>query len=329
MLRFRSQTVDSPQLTTEPSERIHIWNLNFFVGEKELTDYLKEYGVTWVVVPVQPVYGFRKRHPQSLGIAYAGFENKDKAKTVIKELYNKDYKGRPMKLRFHTPYEPKEKDKKKSQKMPGNNREIELASEETTGSPVESNSTDYSSSTFPSDGSRKVHKRRKEVSKETVYCKVLPEGTTDSHLREHFKEYHPKEIWIFKSTPIKRKSCIGSRNEPFTSALVTLNTNEPLKKVAKVMSKKKLLENKVMVRPAFLTKIEEVKNIADQDRATATIQEVELDQTRSTNSPECVSHRRAVRLESINSSDASYSSSGVVHVGTSTNDTEISVSSVQ
>ncbi|CAB4254049.1 similar to Saccharomyces cerevisiae YFR032C RRT5 Putative protein of unknown function [Maudiozyma barnettii] len=285
MLRFRHQPDDSPVYRAEPTERVLIWNLSYLVSEKELYTYLKDFGVTWVIIPVQSLYGFRKNRPYPLGIAYAEFETKEKATYVIDHLFNQIYKGRPLKVRYHQPYVPRQKGKKNLKHGPSIGREIELDSTESNlvqpvsiidddddSQPVELTEEEM---VAPAMAPNKLYVKRKAVSTETVYCKILPEGTTDLHLRQHFKAFRPKEIWIFKSSPTRSKMCFGSKRQAFTSALITLETGESLKKVAKIMSKKKLLDNKVIVRPAYLTKIEEVKRIAEQEELDSAIENIQ------------------------------------------------------
>ncbi|SMN19967.1 similar to Saccharomyces cerevisiae YFR032C RRT5 Putative protein of unknown function [Maudiozyma saulgeensis] len=283
MLRFRHQPDDSPVYRAEPSERVLIWNLSYLVSEKELYTYLKDFGAIWVIIPVQSLYGFRKNRPHPLGIAYAEFETKEKATYAIDHLFNQIYKGRPLKVRYHQPYVPRQKTRKNSKEICPVGRGIELDSTESdlaqpvtvvddSSQPLELTDEEL---VAPAMAPSKLNVKRKAVSTETVYCKILPEGTTDLHLRQHFKAFRPKEIWIFKSSPTRSKMCFGSKRQSFTSALITLETEESLKKVAKIMSKKKLLDNKVIVRPAYLTKIEEVRRIAEQEELDSAIQNIQ------------------------------------------------------
>ena len=275
MLRLRHQASDSPLYQAEPSTKLAITNLSFELSEKELLDYLKDYGAIWVILPVQSVYGFRKNHPQPLGIAYAEFESVEKAQAAIDALFNQLYKGRPMKLRFHQPYVPKQKQKWRRKPTSPINSEIVLDGDEIDTQEAPDNDSSSSPTERPPVYKfKREGNKRNQVSKETVYCKELPEGTTDMHLRQHFKEYQPKEIWIFRSSPIK-KGCFGGVPDTFTSALVTLNTEESLKKVAKIMSKKKLLDRKVDIKPALLSKIDEVKNIAQLEHPVSVVPDPE------------------------------------------------------
>lgn len=289
MLRFRHQPENIPSHFSEPSERVLLWNLSYLVSEKELFTYLKGYGALWVVLPVQSLYGFRKNHPHPLGIAYAEFESKNKATEAIELLFNQIYRGRPLKLRYHQPYVPKKKGKNNPRDTQSVSRGIELTTVGSESNPISTEDTELVDTVELTEEERiapavvpsKLNVKRRAVSTETVYCKILPEGTTDLHLRQHFKTFHPKEIWIFKSAPTRSKMCFSNKSHSFTSALITLETEEPLKKVAKIMSKKKLLDNKVIVRPAYLTKIEEVKRIAEQEEIETPV-EVQRESTDST-----------------------------------------------
>ncbi|KAG0666952.1 Regulator of rDNA transcription protein 5 [Maudiozyma exigua] len=282
MLRFRHQPENIPTHFAEPSKRVLLWNLSYLVSEKELLTYLKGYGAVWVVLPVQSLYGFRKNHPHPLGIAYAEFESNEKATEAIERLFNQIYHGRPLKLRYHQPYVPKKKSKNNPRDTQSVARGIELNTFDSDINPISSENIDLTNPVELTEEERvapavvpsKLNVKKRAVSTETVYCKILPEGTTDLHLRQHFKAFHPKEIWIFKSAPTRSRMCFSNKSHSFTSALITLETEELLKRVAKIMSKKKLLDNKVIVRPAYLTKIEEVKRIAEQEELETPIEEI-------------------------------------------------------
>ena len=242
----------------EPSERVYLWNLSYQVSEKQLTDYLSDYGVVSVIIPVQPTYGLRRKYVYHLGIAYAQFGTVEQATIAVQELYNKEYMGRELKLRYHIPYVPRTK----GQGTNGPNKKTSLTqlNEETDTGINFGNST------------RKPRHKHKELSKDTVYCKSLPEGTTDADLREYFKEYSPREIWIFKSVPVHKTKCLPTKAQPFTSALVTLNTKSSLRNVVKSVSKVKLNDKRMTVKPAFLSKIVEVQRVAAmEDRPDATL----------------------------------------------------------
>ena len=321
MLRLRHHASDSPLYEGKPSTKVSLTNLSFDLSEEELFDYLKDYGAIWTILPVHSVYGFRKNHPQPLGIAYAEFETVEKAQTAIDALFNQLYKGRPMKLRFHQPYVPRQKQRWRRKESSPTNSEIALETEEgpvehqgqyegqesqesleipnihesqrppdsqeplEQQEPLESRAVTIIES--PPDGPppayrfRRQNKKNKQLSMETVYCKIIPEGTTDAHLRQFFKAYRPREIWIFKSRPVK-KGCFGKPGTTFTSALITLSTNLPLKNVTKSMSKKKLLNSKVEIIPAPLSKIEEVRKVAQLERSVQVVPE----DTQSIGSPQ-------------------------------------------
>ena len=252
----------------EPSERVYLWNLNYQVSEKQLTDYLSDYGVISVIIPVQPTYGLRRKYVYHLGIAYAQFGTVEQATIAVQELYNREYMGRELKLRYHIPYVPRAK----RQATNSSNKKASLTqpNEETdTLNPLDGNTgINLGNSTR-----KPRHNKHKELSKDTVYCKTLPEGTTDADLREYFKEYSPREIWIFKSVPVHKTKCLPTKAQPYTSALVTLNTKAPLRDVVKSVSKVKLNDKKMTIKPAFLSKIVEVQRVAAMDRPDATLQE--------------------------------------------------------
>ncbi|CCF59327.1 hypothetical protein KAFR_0G02950 [Kazachstania africana CBS 2517] len=261
-----SATDSTNDVTTK---RVYISNLNFNTGEKELQDYLVDFKPRTVYIPCNPHKDFRRKYfNRPMGIAYAEFESVEEAKAAIDGLNEKDFKGRPLKLKPYIPYTPHPKGRSSSnvassETLIANNQEAAIEpSVAANTEPVEQKRTRYG----------RLRGMSGDISKDTVYCKYLPVGVDDSHLRALFSAYSPREIWIFKSTP-QRKICVPVSREPFTAALITLDTEVELKEICKLMSKGKLLGKKVSIKPAFIKKIEEVKQVALEDQPNLVVQE--------------------------------------------------------
>lgn len=107
--------------------------------------------------------------------------------------------------------------------------------------------------------------RDKTLSTDTIYCAFLPKGTTDPELREYFIEYRPREIWIFRTKSIN-SGPFKLRSSNHTAALVTVTSGTPLEEVVATLQNKKFLNKKITLRPAYLSKIDEVKLVADKSR---------------------------------------------------------------
>lgn len=134
------------------------------------------------------------------------------------------------------------------------------------------------------------------VSKDTLYCAYLPKSTTDKDIRYFFKDYRPQEVWMFRTRNVRARRFPLHRHRfrPMTAALVTIDSATPIEEVAKRLSDKpfiiggitdtagstsqneniigksarrstvmnKIRPSTIIVKPAFLSKIEEVKKAA-------------------------------------------------------------------
>lgn len=277
MLRFRSQAPASPAevaITT----RVYITNLNYYTSEEELFEYLKDWGVTSVVIPCQIYYGIRGNTTRSLGIAYADFETPEKAKFAMEKLYNVEYKGRYLKLKPHVPYVPRRnffskesrkwvQKKNKSVTGSGSSETIVAGCSDNCSEAVPettSNEEPCIQSTEITNNKKRRKKKTEQLSNDTLYCHYLPQGTTDKTLREYFKEYNPSEIWIFKTT-LRGRNCFPSRFKTLTSALIKLNTLTPLDDVIQRLKSVKLHDKKMILKVAFVSKILEVKKIVEDE----------------------------------------------------------------
>lgn len=102
----------------------------------------------------------------------------------------------------------------------------------------------------------------KEVvySKDTLYLGYLPKDVDDIEIRDHLENYHPNEIWIFRTRP-KGKHLQLHRH--FMAALVTIKTRESLDDVVAELSKKRFNGKKITIRKARLGKLKEVQGMAD------------------------------------------------------------------
>lgn len=276
--------------------RLYISNLNFSTTEQELTDYFKDYGVVSVLIPSQTIRGFRSNQVRPLGIGYAEFESSEKVRQAIEDLNSKPFKGRELRLKPYVPYSPEHVTKKMSKartlsklrrckKLPrATNEEICVTVEPQAleGAEIDANdSADNDTSTNPVQESKPATQNNGqnvaesqnldanttqeiEFSEDTVYCGYLPKAVTDLELREYFKEYNPQEIWIFRTKPSKSKHLQFHRH--FTAALISLETAESIDKIVVMTQNKKLLGKKIIVKPAYLAKIEELKKMSAEKK---------------------------------------------------------------
>ena len=241
--------------TVVQTSRIYIGNLDYSTTEDELYEYLKEYNVCSVLVPSHTVRGFRSNHVRPLGIGYAEFESHEVAKDIVEKLNTKPFKGRDLKVKLYVPFTPENVCTPKVPVV----KQRRLSRLRRTKKENPKN--------FNVDVINKPVNKEKPSSIDTVYCGYLPKNTTDSDLREHFQEYNPQEIWIFRTRATKGPIHLQLHRH-YTAALITLNTTEEITKVAEVTSLRKLLGKKISVKPAYLSKIQEVKKIAEQTGIT-------------------------------------------------------------
>ncbi|CCE62596.1 hypothetical protein TPHA_0C04450 [Tetrapisispora phaffii CBS 4417] len=240
--------------------RIYIGNLDYSATEDELFNFLKEYEVVSVIVPSHTVRGFLSSHVRPLGIAYADFNTVEKAKEVVEALSNKKFKNRKIKVKLYKPFKPDNLLKPKKKVSGGKQRRLTVLRRYKQ----DDNEENKKKGSEEDDVSKKSYKVTQPTSIDTVYCGYLPKNTTDTDLREHFKGYNPQEIWIFRTRTTKGPRHLQIHRH-YTAALITLSTTEPIDKISEVSSEKKLLNKTITVKPAYLSKIQEVRRIAEQN----------------------------------------------------------------
>lgn len=97
-------------------------------------------------------------------------------------------------------------------------------------------------------------------SNDTLYLGYLPKDVNDIEIRDHLENYHPNEIWIFRTRP-RGKHLQFHRH--FMAALITVKTRENLDDVVASLSKIRFHGKKITVRKARLNKLKEVQSMAD------------------------------------------------------------------
>lgn len=190
-----------------------------------------------IIIPNHTV-AFRKKR-RALGIAYAEFEDNAEAQKAIKSVNGTTFKKRIIYAKMHVPFSTTDKQSDTNQ--------VNCDSE-----PV----TDI-------NDKEKVTEDAIKVSNDTVYLPNLYANTTDEEIREFFKDYQPKQIYIFKEKTPKRH-LFGYRQT--TCCLVTLEVDKPLTTIITELKKKKLKNYRVSIKPAYISKIEKVI-AADKKRA--------------------------------------------------------------
>ncbi|CCK72738.1 Rrt5p KNAG_0L01180 [Huiozyma naganishii CBS 8797] len=279
MLRFRSNVV--PKEPVKESNRVFVDNLHYYTGEQEFYEFLKDYGAKSVFIPYEMNWSFRNEYPRSLGFAVAECEDVEVARALIATLQDFQYKGRSLKLAWHVPFVPKGKwATPKDKKQIGAPVEPVL---EVSQSPVNDNSISTTlSGADVADGSNEGNKRknkpkkneksrrgryyirRNKLADDTLYAHILPEGTEDPNLREFFKGFGPTEIWVFQR--YEKRHCLPYPKGPFISALVTLpDYKGKLDEAIEQLREKELFGEKVVFKPATISKLEEVKRIAKKE----------------------------------------------------------------
>lgn len=249
--------------------RLYISNLNFSSDENELFDYFKDYGVVSVLIPSQTVRGFRNHHIRPLGIAYAEFESSEKLKEAVDALNGKPFKGRELRLKPYVPYSPTSVNKRLKRRnhllrFRFHEREKELAS---PTDPVSAVSASNEHELLSGEGKAMADViQESEFSEDTVYCGYLPKGVTDTDLREYFKEFNPQEIWIFRTKLTRSKHFQIHRH--LTAALVSFETDADSRQISESLQKKKLLGKRIVIKPAYQAKIEELKQLS-KDKVVA------------------------------------------------------------
>lgn len=247
-------------MSSTESTRLYISNLNFSSTETELYEYLKDYGALSVLIPSQTVRGFRSNEVRPLGIAYAEFESLEKVKEAIDELNGKEFKGRELRLKPYVPYSPTNVSKKlhKGNRLARLRRHKKDEGEQEPASDLVSIVEVAQQSDEPKEAEKIVEEP--ELSEDTVYCGYLPRGVTDVDIRQYFNDFNPQEIWIFRSKIVKNRHFQLHRH--FTAALVSFKGDVSSQEISEASRDKKLLNKKIVVKPAYLAKIEELKQIS-------------------------------------------------------------------
>ncbi|QLL32268.1 hypothetical protein HG536_0C04370 [Torulaspora globosa] len=248
--------------------RLYISNLNFSSDETELFDYFKDYGVVSVLIPSQTVRGFRNNHIRPLGIAYAEFESSEKLKEAVDNLNGKAFKGRELRLKPYVPYSPTNVNKRLKRRnhllrfrlnIPAKEKELAPSTDPVS---IVSVSHQQNEPELLSDEEKAMADviQESEFSEDTVYCGYLPKGVTDTDLREYFKDFNPQEIWIFRTKLTRSKHFQIHRH--LTAALVSFETDADSRQISESLQKKKLLGKRIVIKPAYQAKIEELKQLS-------------------------------------------------------------------
>ncbi|CCD25980.2 Rrt5p NDAI_0G02050 [Naumovozyma dairenensis CBS 421] len=275
------------------SASLSIRNLSYYTGEQELRNYLKDYEIVSLFIVTETVRGIKERLARPLGIAYVELSSIENAEKVIKDLNKKQFQGKTLFIKYHVPYEPRfvprYRNEEKNQKANTENGLIKKGSEDTkltdkkevkeTNPIVEANTDsiithavvpETSSKNAKQKGTKSLNgrhyrqnRRNQEKSKDTLYCSSLPKNVTDEELREFFKGYNPQEIWIYRQKT--SKVCLPVHSK-VTAALVTIGSEDKLIDIIKVLRERKILGKKILLYPAYISKIEEIKEIARKTR---------------------------------------------------------------
>ncbi|KAK5782326.1 Rrt5p PWA37_005330 [Arxiozyma heterogenica] len=226
---------DAPEMESMATKEVIIQNLDFKTSEAELTKFLKKWNPTRVLIPYQTMVGLRYYHPRPYGIAFVCFDTVEAATTLINDLQFLYYKGKSLRLNYHIPYESL---KRKNLMAP----------------------QEYESENLPDDD---------ELSKDTIYCRILPAECTDADLRNFVELYDPVEFWIYKSptNSLFTHCCLPHYKKKgfILSALVKLGDGTNIDDVCVALNKGKLCNKKVKFIPALKHTIKEVKKATLND----------------------------------------------------------------
>ncbi|CAI4061097.1 Rrt5p SKDI_06G1000 [Saccharomyces kudriavzevii IFO 1802] len=218
---------------------VYISNLPFTASERDLHTFLSDYGASSVLIPTQTIRRFSKKHSNKprkpLGIAFAQFANDTSASKAIQDLNGTIFQNQKLFLKLHVPYEAEPTPEPDAKKLK----------------------------------EKKKGKKTPETAADTVYCHDLPDDVTDSEIRELFQLYCPQEIWIYRSKVYKRK-CIPFAPHQITAALVTLQSEKPIADICDDVVKTATLRSKpVTVKPAYVSKIQEIKQLVKDNLTNA------------------------------------------------------------
>ncbi|KAM3162537.1 Regulator of rDNA transcription protein 5 [Lachancea thermotolerans] len=231
--------------SAEPqTKRIYISNLDFSTTEEELEQFLQEFRVVSVLIPSQTVRGFRNSTVRPLGIGYADFASAADALQAVENLNGKQLRERTLKIKTYVPYSPRARAerRKEKRKMPA-----PQAEENPDAAPQDAQQPQPPA---PAE---------EPTSKDTVYCAYLPSKVTDVELREFFADYQPQDIYVYRTNGSRRKVYFHRR---FTEALVTLGGEAELANAIETLGTRRLMGKKITLRPARLSKVEEVQHAA-------------------------------------------------------------------
>ncbi|QID84817.1 Regulator of rDNA transcription protein 5 [Saccharomyces pastorianus] len=228
--------VDTAEMIT-----VYISNLPFSASERDLHAFLSDYGATSVLIPTQTVRRFSKKRTDKprkpLGIAFAQFANATLASKAIQDLNGTTFQNQKLFLKLHVPYEAEPSPLPETKKS--------------------------------KDKKKKNGKEAPETAPDTVYCHDLPDDVTDSEIRELFQLYSPQEIWIYRSK-VYKKRCIPLAPHQITAALVTLQSDKNIVDICDDVGKAAALRGKpVIVKPAFVSKIQEIKQLVKDNLTNA------------------------------------------------------------
>lgn len=243
-----------------------------------------------VLIPSHPVRGFKHSHQKSFGVAYVEFQNEEDAELAKRELNGKVLNDRPLRVKSFVPYAPrasilrrskskfgksKEKpntttvhDEINEEKVPETIEETDENAELQEGSnaasdvatPNEEFTEQSSGKSVASDKSTESQKQQ-PVSEDTVFISRLSPKTTDGDLREFFHEFVPTDVYIFKNRYNKKQHPLRF-HQRYVSALVTLTAENGVSQAIETLSCKKIKNKSVVVRAAYLSKIDDVKKAA-------------------------------------------------------------------
>ncbi|SCU85041.1 LAFA_0D13542g1_1 [Lachancea sp. 'fantastica'] len=265
MARRASTELNVPAGVTASGEvkRIYISNLDFETSEDELKQFLAEFNVLTVLIPSQTIRGFRNSSVKPLGIGYADFATVDDAKKAVETLDGQKLHDRALKIKMYVPFVAKSKERRPSKKQNSLKKEQpSQPAQQTDAEATEANIT----VPLPGNPSKPISE---PVASDTVYCAYLPSNVTDVELREFFADYDPQDIYVYRSSVSRHRIHLYRR---FTAALVSLGAPDSLENAISQLSKQKLLGKKITLKPARLSKIQEVKKAAAKKQELEQVQ---------------------------------------------------------
>ncbi|SCV01135.1 LANO_0F10308g1_1 [Lachancea nothofagi CBS 11611] len=245
-------------------KRIYISNLDFSTTEEELKHFLLDYNVLTVLIPSQTIRGFRNSSMRPLGIGYADFGTAEDAQNAVTNLNGQKLNDRILKIKVYVPFSAaaaknNRKDRKLSKRKDSTSRVVEPREQTTETDPANAEADPgqlIGDETTAVPVSNLQKSDLEPVSSDTVYCAYLPSNVTDVELREFFIDYDPQDIYVYRSNVSRRRIHLHRR---FTAALVTLGAPDSLDNALSQLSPQKFMGKKISLRPARLSKIQEVK----------------------------------------------------------------------